>query len=242
MSLLRGYFTKEIVCNSCLLLQNEVSQRQAETPVIPASGSDTSLKLQSVVGNRGLSIGPKTTDFGKHSRKTAVSPSLFLYVYKRQASLVPQVCTWPGFDGLNSVQFPTWLSNEPHEKHFNGPPEEEGGGLRIGFVGLFGLVVGLVLLICSGIWKMAKIEKSYLIDGKSKEFVYTAHSVEKFTLTEKKFRQINHLVILFVKPLLSRKFWRMKKLQNCCFCYFRGSDICCIGNFQPSKSAKMHKN
>ena len=36
------------------------------------------------------------------------------------------------------------------------------------------------------------------------------HSVEKFTLTEKKFRQINYLVITLVKPVLSRNF-----LQKC---------------------------
>ena len=61
-----------IVCNSCLLLQNEVVQRHAE-PEIPDSGSDTSLMLQSAVGLNGLSIGPRTTDLGKHSLKTAVS-------------------------------------------------------------------------------------------------------------------------------------------------------------------------
>lgn len=44
--------------------------------MIPASGSETSLKVQSSVGNKGLSIGPKTTDLGKHSLKTAVSPEM----------------------------------------------------------------------------------------------------------------------------------------------------------------------
>ena len=61
-----------MVCNSCLLLQNGVVQRQAD-PEIPASGSETSLKLQSGEGLKGLSMGPKTTDLGKHSLRTAVS-------------------------------------------------------------------------------------------------------------------------------------------------------------------------
>jgi hypothetical protein len=61
-----------MVCNSSLLLQNGVVQRQAD-PEIPASGSDTSLRLQSGEGLKGLSMGPKTTDLGKHSLRTAVS-------------------------------------------------------------------------------------------------------------------------------------------------------------------------
>ena len=108
----------------------------------------TNLKLHSEVGNNGLSIGPNTTDLGKHSLNTAVSPSDFLYVYNKQASLVPHVCTWDGSLGLNSVQLLIWLNNDPHEKHFNGPEGREG---RIGLTGLLGLEVGLVLLICSGI-------------------------------------------------------------------------------------------
>ena len=61
-----------MVCNSCLLLQNGVVQRQAD-PDIPASGSETSLRLQSGEGLKGLSMGPNTTDLGKHSLRTAVS-------------------------------------------------------------------------------------------------------------------------------------------------------------------------
>ena len=61
-----------MVCNSSLALQNGVVQRQAE-PEIPASGSETSLKLQSGEGLKGLSMGPNTTDLGKHSLRTAVS-------------------------------------------------------------------------------------------------------------------------------------------------------------------------
>ena len=61
-----------MVCNSCLLLQNGVVQRQAD-PEIPASGSETSLRLQSGEGLKGLSMGPNTTDLGKHSLRTAVS-------------------------------------------------------------------------------------------------------------------------------------------------------------------------
>ena len=80
----------EMVCNSSLALQKEVVQRQAE-PLIPASGSDTSCKLQSVLGLKGLSIGPRTTETGKHSRNTAVSVGDFFQVYKRQASFRPQV-------------------------------------------------------------------------------------------------------------------------------------------------------
>ena len=67
------------VCNSALLLQKEVSQRQA-VPKIPAPGSETSFKLQSGEGLKGLSIGPRTTDLGKHSRKTAVSVADFFQV------------------------------------------------------------------------------------------------------------------------------------------------------------------
>ena len=36
----------------------------------------------------------------------------------------------------------------------------------------------------------------------------------KFTLTVKKFRQINYLVILLVKPLLSRKFCQKRVRAN----------------------------
>ena len=61
-----------MVCNSSLLLQNGVVQRQAD-PEIPASGSETSLRLQSGEGLKGLSMGPNTTDLGKHSLRTAVS-------------------------------------------------------------------------------------------------------------------------------------------------------------------------
>jgi len=78
-SLVIGDETAVVVCNSCLLLQNEVVQRHAD-PCIPASGSDTSLKLQSAVGLNGLSMGPRTTDFGKHSLRTAVSVIDFFQV------------------------------------------------------------------------------------------------------------------------------------------------------------------
>ena len=39
---------------------------------------------------------------------------------------------------------------------------------------------------------------------------------EKFSLTEKKFRQINHLVISLVKPLLSRNFCEKSVRENFC--------------------------
>ena len=55
-----------------MALQNGVVQRQAD-PEIPASGSETSLKSQSGEGLKGLSMGPNTTDLGKHSLRTAVS-------------------------------------------------------------------------------------------------------------------------------------------------------------------------
>ena len=45
---------------------------------------------------------------------------------------------------------------------------------------------------------------------------YEDHSVEneRFTLTEKIFRQINYLVILLVKPLLSRNFCQKRVRVN----------------------------
>ena len=38
----------------------------------------------------------------------------------------------------------------------------------------------------------------------------------KFSLTEKKFRQINYLVFLFVKPLLSQNFCEKSVRENVC--------------------------
>ena len=46
---------------------------------------------------------------------------------------------------------------------------------------------------------------------------------EKFTLTEKKFRQINYLVTLLVKPLLSRNFCQKWVRVN--FCNFHTVDV-----------------
>ena len=70
----------EILCNSCRLLQNDVSHKQAVASVIPASGSDTSFKSQDFEGLKGRSKGPKTTDLGKHSLKTAVSVGDFFHL------------------------------------------------------------------------------------------------------------------------------------------------------------------
>ena len=65
---------------------------------------------------------------------------------------------------------------------------------------------------------MAKIEKSYLIDGKSKEFVYTAHSVEKFTLTEKNFVKATLIISLDSKTVNFTNF-----LSKMCVSKFRES-------------------
>ena len=45
---------------------------------------------------------------------------------------------------------------------------------------------------------------------------YTVWKNEKFSLTEKKFRQINYLVISLVKPLLSRNFCKESVRENFC--------------------------
>ena len=66
--------------------------------------------------------------------------------------------------------------------------------------------------------------------GSSRIFL-TVWNNEKFTITEKKFRQINYLVISLVKPLLSRNFCQkyvrvifrnfytavLKYMISCCF-------------------------
>ena len=60
---------------------------------------------------------------------------------------------------------------------------------------------------------------------KKKKIVKSPHRVprhsvekrnEKFSLTEKKFRQINYLVISLVKPLLSRNFCEKSVRENLC--------------------------
>ena len=61
---------------------------------------------------------------------------------------------------------------------------------------------------------------------------------EKFSLTEKKFRQINYLVISLVKPLLSRNFCQKSVRENFCNFHTMDTTLHCIVNVHATLAFK----